>query len=480
MTSGEIKHFLEIGYDRLEELNLEAKGKVADHAPDDQLREYYIKYLSEEKKIKAVTVGFSDLEGRFHMLDYDKKFLLKAYDNLTFDGSSIRGFSQVRESDLRLEVDWGSFRWLPSDIFGPGKVMAFGLIKDRDGRLYHADMRGRLKQLRDNLWQKENLQANVSVECEGFLFEGIGAEQCYRGAGDFKLVSSGGYFHSLPKDPLKLFIDGLAEAQRALGFENEKDHPEVAPSQFELNYRYCDALLAADQIQLYKLTARQIAANMGLTASFLPKPVAGINGSGMHCNFSLARNGQNTFHESGGREDLSQVAWDFISRLLSSAEESCLVFNSSVNAYRRLDPNFEAPNQINVSAVDRTSMVRIPLGNDQTSRIEVRTVAPDANPYMVMLALIEIGRRGPIREHFQTENRNPGKHFLPSNIYDAVKHLEGSSLMTEILGEEVKRKYIDRKIAAANRSPHDLGTMVKRSEVLFHHEVTNQHIWNQF
>lgn len=480
MTTSDIKPFLEIGYDRLEELNLEAKYKVAARTPADQLREHYIKYLSEEKRIKAVTVGFSDLEGRFHMLDYDKKFLLKSYDNLTFDGSSIRGFSQVRESDLRLEIDWGSFRWLPSDIFGSGKVLVFGLIKDRDGSFYQADMRGRLTQFTEQLYDKDHLQALVSVECEGFLFEGLGAEQNYRGVGDFKLVSSGGYFNSLPKDPLKLFIDALAEAQRALGFENEKDHPEVAPSQFELNYRYCDALLAADQIQLYKLTARQIAANMGMTACFLPKPIAGINGSGMHCNMSLAQEGKNLFYDAAGDEKLSETAWEFIDRILSHAEELCLLLNPSVNAYRRLDPHFEAPNQITVSAVDRTSMVRIPLGNEFTARIEVRTVAPDANPYLTMLALFRTGMEGSVRERFRPEEIRTQKRSLPGGIYDAIGPLADSVFMTDVLGEESKRKYIERKQIVADRSPRELGNFVKRSEVIFHHEVTNQHIWNQF
>ncbi|HQH26590.1 MAG TPA: glutamine synthetase family protein, partial [Oligoflexia bacterium] len=353
--SGEgIRNFLEIGYDKLEELNLEAKYKVLNHTPLHELQEHYIKYLAEEKRLKALTVGFTDLEGRFHMLDYDKKFLLKSFDNLTFDGSSIKGFSQVRESDLRLEIDWGSFRWLPSDVFGPGKVMAFGLIRDRDGAGYDSDMRSRLRDYLNEIYAHDGTTANISVECEGFLFEGLNAEQNYRASAGFKLVSSGGYFNSLPKDPLKLFIDSLAEAQRALGFENEKDHPEVAPSQFELNYRYCDALLAADQIQLYKLTARQIAANMGMTASFLPKPIAGINGSGMHVNLSLAQNGKNIFFDAGGEENLSSPAWDFVDRLLYNANDICLIMNSSVNAYRRLDPHFEAPNQIMASAVDRT------------------------------------------------------------------------------------------------------------------------------
>ena len=134
----ELRTFLEIPYDELEERNLEAKKKQLDRVSSSELEKHYLKYLEKEKSIKAVTVCFSDLEGRFHMLDYDKKFLLGSHDNLTFDGSSIRGFSMVSESDLRLAIDWGSFRWLPSDVFGPGKVIVFGLIQDREGKPYAA------------------------------------------------------------------------------------------------------------------------------------------------------------------------------------------------------------------------------------------------------------------------------------------------------------------------------------------------------
>ncbi len=480
MNAGYIKNFLEIPYDELEELNLEAKEKVLKRTSEGDLQEHYIKYLHDEKRLKAVTVCFTDLEGRFHMLDYDKKFLLKSHDNLTFDGSSIRGFSQVRESDLRLGVDWGSFRWLPSDVFGPGKVMVFGLIKDRDGSLYRSDMRGVLQEFLKNLHKQNGITANISVECEGFLFEGINAEQNYVSRDGFKLVSSGGYFHSLPKDPLKLFIDGLAEAQRALGFENEKDHPEVAPSQFELNYMYCDALLAADQLQLYKLTARQVASNMGYTACFLPKPIAGINGSGMHTNLSLSKKDKNLFYDASGEDSLSEMAWNFVDRLLNNANDICLILNPSVNAYRRLDPHFEAPNQIKSSAVDRTSMIRIPLGNEKSARIEVRTVAPDANPYLAFLSILKTGLEGPMTETLNSENRKTRTRFLPGNIYDSLRHFKSSSFVPEVIGQENVDKFHERKIASADRCPRELGTLVKTSEVLFHHEVTNQYLWSQF
>ncbi len=247
-----------------------------------------------------------------------------------------------------------------------------------------------------------------------------------------------------------------------------------------MNYRYCDALLAADQLQLYKLTARQVAANMGMTASFLPKPISGINGSGMHCNLSLARDGQNLFHLADGADGLSPRAWSFIDRLLNNADDICLILNSSVNAYRRLDPHFEAPNQIKASAVDRTSMVRIPLGNEQTARIEMRAVAPDANPYLSFYALLRTGLEGPLEKPLSPEQRKDGLGLLPGNIYDAIERFQASPFVTQMLGSRSQERVVERKLAVAHRSPRELGTVVKTTEVRFHHEVTNQFLWNQF
>ena len=180
------------------------------------------------------------------MLDYDKKFLLESLGNLTFDGSSIRGFTPQHESDLRLEVDWSSIRYFPADVIGAGKVIFFASVLNADRTPYHSDFRGMLKSYTKNLKIKQGMTAYAASEIEGFLVEGQNAEQRY-GENGFKLISTGGYYHSLPMDTLRQFIDKSAEAQRALGFKNEKDHPEVAPSQFEMNFSYADVVRAADQ-----------------------------------------------------------------------------------------------------------------------------------------------------------------------------------------------------------------------------------------
>ncbi len=448
-SKGSLREFLEIPYDDLEEMNLKAREQRLARVPADRVREERIRYLTDEKRIKAVTVCFTDLEGRLHMLDYDKKFLLKSADNLTFDGSSIRGFSQQSESDLRLAIDWSAFYMLPADVFGPGKVLVFSQVQERDGSPYHADLRSRLKQYCDELFTRDGTVFNAATEIEGFLFKGRDAERHYHETGKFEFISTGGYYHSLPGDALRSFIDRAAEAQRAMGFLNEKDHPEVAPSQFEMNFSYADALMAADQVQLYKLLCRQIAAQMDLTASFLPKPVTGVNGNGMHTNMSLAKDGKNLFWDKNGQDGLSTAGWSFVDRILNSANDICLTLNPSVNAYRRLDPHYEAPNQIKASANNRGAMVRIPYGNERSARIEVRSVAPDANPYMVLYTLARTGLEGPAPQ--EDESKRSRTRFLPDNIMDAVRNFKQSQFVTGIFGEVLQATYAELKQASADR-----------------------------
>jgi len=475
--STEYRNFLALSYEELEELNLKAKEQRRNRVDAGKIQEERLKFLTDHKDIKAVTVLFCDLEGRLHMLDYDKKFLLKAYENLTFDGSSIRGFTAQKESDLRLGIDWSAYYYAPADIFGAGKVMVFGDVIDKDGSPYGGDTRGLLKTFAARQFESNQYTLNAANEIEGFLFAGVDAERTFPTAGRFDYVNTGGYYHSLPGDPLRTFIDTVAEVQRAMGFENEKDHPEVAPSQFEINYGYGEVVAAADQIQLYKLICRQVATRLGMTASFLPKPVVGVNGSGMHTNVSISKGGKNLFWDPSGQEKLSGAGWEFVDRILTHGNDICLLLNSSVNAFRRLDPHFEAPNQIKASAVDRGSMIRIPIGNERSMRVEVRSVAPDANPYLVMLAVFQTGIEG---ETSKQENLRQAERYLPDNIYTAIDDFRSASWTTKILGEDVKSRYADLKQGSADRCARLLGTFVKPAEVQFHHEVYNQFLWNQF
>src|SRR3984885_8414522 len=224
--STDLRNYLALPYDELEELNLQAKAQRTRRVAANTIREERLRYLAQETRIKAVTVLFSDLEGRLHMLDYDKKFLLDSWDNLTFDGSSIRGFTAQRESDLRLGIDWPYFYWGPADYFGSGKVLVFGEVIEKKGGPYAADIRGILKAFAEAKFKSDGFTLNAANEIEGFLFAGKDAEKHYYETGKFEYVNTGGYYHSLPGDPLRSFIDTVAEVQRAMGFQNEKDHPE--------------------------------------------------------------------------------------------------------------------------------------------------------------------------------------------------------------------------------------------------------------
>ena len=235
---------------------------------------------------------------------------------------------------------------------------------------------------------------------------------------------------------------------------------------------------AADQIQLYKLLTRQIANNMGFTACYLPKPVVGVNGSGMHTNVSVSKGKTNLFWDEKGEEQLSKFGWNFLDRILTHALDLCLIFNSSVNAYRRLDPHFEAPNQIRASAVDRGAMVRVPIGNHRSMRTEVRAVAPDANPYLSLYGIFKTGIDGEYLHRRESARRRP----LP-----ARQHPEGDRRLP-VFGVDRRDSGLRRAgplcRAEAGRpptaAPRELGTIVKGSEVQFHHEVYNQSLWNLF
>jgi glutamine synthetase len=242
-----------------------------------------------------------------------------------------------------------------------------------------------------------------------------------------------------------------------------------------MNYSYTEATIAADQVMLYKLICRQVANRLDLTACFLPKPVTGVNGNGMHTNMSIGQDDTNLYYDGEGEEGLSQFAWDFVDRILTSALDLCLVLNPSVNAYRRLDPHFEAPNQIKASPIDRGAMVRIPIGNARSARIEVRSIAPDANPYMAIYTLLRTGLEGPL-----DPNARDGLSILPDNIYDAIQDFCQSGHTSEVLGAEVRDRFADLKHASADRCPRLLGSMIKPAEIQFHHEVTNQYLWNRF
>ena len=198
----------------------------------------------------------------------------------------------------------------------------------------------------------------------------------------------------------------------------------------------------------------------------------------MHTNISLFKNGKNLFFDKKNKNGSSKIENDFVERILSNANEICLVLNSSVNSYRRLDPKFEAPNQIKCSPSDRSAMIRLPIGDENSTRLEVRSIAPDSNPYLLVFTLLKVGLEGP-KEEVDQKKRQRTK-VLPSNIFDALRIFKSSSLTTQIMGEEAKEMYASLKEKTVDRAHRELGNNIKKSEVIYHHEVTNQYLWNQF
>ena len=445
------------------------------------MREERLKYLTDEKRVKAVTVCFTDLEGRLHMLDYDKKFLVKSWDNLTFDGSSIRGFTAQRESDLRLGIDWAAFYWPPSDVFGTGKVLVFGEVIDTDGSAYTADIRGRASSTTPtSCSQKDGYTSERGQRDRRLPVQGPRRRAALSRDRQLRLRQHRRLLPFAAGRSAARFIDTAAEVQRAMGFENEKDHPEVAPSQFEINYSYAEALVAADQIQLYKLICRQVAQKHG-PHGVLPAQAGGGRQRQRHAHerVDLEERQEPVLGSRRAKRTDRARAGNSSTASSRTRNDICLLLNASVNAYRRLDPHFEAPNQIKASAVDRGSMVRIPIGNERSARVEVRSVAPDANPYMVIYAMLRTGLEGPVSDASE-ETKRSRTRFLPGNIHDALRIFKASKFAAGLLDEDVRDRYADLKQASAERCPKELGTLVKAAEVQFHHEVTNQHLWNMF
>ena len=237
-------------------------------------------------------------------------------------------------------------------------------------------------------------------------------------------------------------------------------------------------MTAADQIQLYKLICRQVATRMGFTASFLPKPVVGVNGSGMHTNVSVSKNGKNLFWDPKGEEKLSKMGWSFVDRILTHGNDICLMLNASVNAYRRLDPHFEAPNQIKASAVDRGSMIRIPIGNE-TQHARRSSLGQSRTRIPTWCCTRSSSPVSTARSRRSRTCARPSA-ICPTTSTPRIDNFREAKWTSTMLGDDVKGRYADLKQAAADRCPRLLGTFVKAPEVQYHHEVYNQYLWNMF
>ena len=413
--------------------------------------------LLKEHDVAFLRLQFTDILGRNKNLEVPASQFEKALDGeIMFDGSSIQGFTRIEESDMLLRPDYDTFLLLPPAVEGsvPGQVARFICEVDLpDGTPFLGDPRRVLK------LQIERLQAlgyddlYVGVEPEFYLFkrtaDGVPTTITNDGAGYFDLapVDRG-------EDARRDMVNALVE----LGFEIEAAHHEVGPGQHEIDFKYGPAVATADAIQTFRTVVKRIAMNHGLHATFMPKPVAAIAGSGMHTHMSIFKDGKNAFYDPKGAHELSDEGLHWIGGLLEHAPGMVAVTNPTVNSYKRLTPGHEAPTNIAWSVSNRSAMIRIPARRGNSTRAELRMPDPSANPYLALAAMAAAGIDGlerrlepppPInRNIYEKSVRDRRKHKikdLPANLREAVGNLKRDKVIIDALGDHVYRGLVDAK-----------------------------------
>lgn len=413
-----------------------------------------IKRISEEENVKFIRLQFTDILGTIKNVEIPISQLEKALDNkMMFDGSSIEGFVRIEESDMYLFPDldtWVVFPWTAEK----GKVARLICdIYNANGTPFQGDPRNNLKRVLKEMEEMGFTDFNLGPEPEFFLFK---LDQF--GNPSLELNDNGGYFDLAPTDLGENCRRDIVLELEEMGFEIEASHHEVAPGQHEIDFKYADALTACDQIQTFKLVVKTIARKHGLHATFMPKPLFGVAGSGMHCNVSLFNNGKNAFFDETGDLQLSNDARYFIAGILKHAPSFTAVTNPTVNSYKRLVPGYEAPCYVAWSAQNRSPLVRIPSSRGVSTRIEVRSVDPAANPYLAMAVLLRAGLDGiknklvppasvdrNIYVMSKEERIAEGIADLPSTLAEALEKLKASDVIVSALGEHIFEHFVEAK-----------------------------------
>ncbi|UFU01124.1 type I glutamate--ammonia ligase [Radiobacillus kanasensis] len=416
-------------------------------------REEILKRM-EEENVKFIRLQFTDLLGTIKNVEIPLSQLDKALDNeMAFDGSSIEGFVRIEESDMKLYPDLDTFLVFPWTS-EKGKVARFICdIYNPDGTPFEGCPRYNLKR---NLKKMEELgftAFNLGTEPEFFLFK-----LDEKGEPTLELNDKGGYFDLAPTDLGENCRRDIVLELEEMGFEVEASHHEVAPGQHEIDFKYADAVKHADDIQTFKLVVKTIARKHGLHATFMPKPLFGVNGSGMHCNMSLFQGKTNTFLDENGPLQLSETAYQFIAGIIKHALSFTAVTNPTVNSYKRLVPGYEAPCYVAWSGSNRSPLIRVPSSRGLSTRIEVRSVDPAANPYLAMSVLLAAGLDG-VKNKLSApkavdrniyimdkeEREANGVQDLPATLADALEELKKDSIIVEALGEHLFEHFIEAK-----------------------------------
>ena len=414
-----------------------------------------IMHIIKEKNVNFFRLQFVDIFGFLKNIALPLSQIEKALDGkIMFDGSSIEGFVRINESDMYLKPDYDTFvvmPWREKDGSNAARIICD--VYKPDGTPFIGCPRNNLKRVLAEA-KKLGYTMNVGTEAEFFLFRKDADGRATTITDDVT-----GYFDVEPDDSGIDCRRKIIKTLEAMGFEIEASHHEVAEGQHEINFKYADALTAADNTVTFKWVVRSIAAEFGLHATFMPKPVFGINGSGMHTNQSLFNlDGTNAFYDEKGPLELSPVAYKYIAGIMKNAKGFCAVTNPLVNSYKRLVAGYEAPVYVAWSASNRSALVRIPASRGMGTRTEVRCPDPACNPYLAFAMMLGAGLDGikndlpvpdavnaDIFEMTAAEKKEAGIASLPANLYEAVQELKASPIALEALGPHILEKYIEGK-----------------------------------
>lgn len=419
-----------------------------------------IRKICKEQNIRYIRMQFTEMAGLLKNVEIPITRLDDVLNNeVMFDGSAVEGFVRVHEADMYLHPDLDTFLVLSWEDTSYGKVARFICdvyrpLKDGTRVPFEGDPRGILKKNLEVMKEMGFSAFNAGVEPEFFLFK-----LNDKGEPTLEFNDQGGYFDIAPIDCAEDCRRDIVLELQKIGFTVEAAHHEVATGQHEINFKFNNALEACDSVQTFKLVVKNVARRHGLHATFMPKPVAGIAGSGMHVNCSLVdKNGNNAFYDEKTDNQLSDVANKWISGILAHAKGFCLLTNPIVNSYKRIVPGFEAPCYISWSDSNRTTLIRIPASRGGKTRTEVRSVDVAANPYLALSAILRAGLDGvagncplvaPIYENLykcgDVKRQELGVSSLPENLKAAIDAFKDDKLMCEAVGEHITQKMIESK-----------------------------------
>lgn len=410
---------------------------------------------AKEQNVKFIRLQFTDILGTIKNVEIPLSQLEKALDNkIMFDGSSIEGFVRIEESDMYLYPDydtWVIFPWTAEK----GKVARLICdIYNPDGTPFEGDPRNNLKRVLKEMEELGFTSFNLGPEPEFFLFK-----LNEKNEPTLELNDNGGYFDLAPTDLGENCRRDIVLELEEMGFEIEASHHEVAPGQHEIDFKYADAVRACDNIQTFKLVVKTIARKHGLHATFMPKPLFGVNGSGMHSNLSLFKGKENAFYDpNDAKLQLSDTAYQFIAGIIKHAPNFTAVTNPTVNSYKRLVPGYEAPCYVAWSARNRSPLMRIPASRGLSTRVEVRSVDPSANPYLALAVLLKAGLDGianklqapePVDRNIyvmtKEEREEAGIVDLPGTLLQALENLKSDEVMVDALGDHIIEHFLEAK-----------------------------------